>query len=188
MNRSASPAFNKWIRNEDNKIIGFDCPYHGEKLLYANGAAFETTDGLLCPSCGGPICPECANTFDVKPSDVGESLDYLIGSQNGMAKAYCGQCGDFGYAYTLQYLKLVGCELPEDYEDYNRTPETFKVVASARVACLTDLTAITREVTQKFVDGQRGIIKYEHDTGEIWGIPENVDGEWLLTLCYPEER
>ena len=25
-------------------------------------------------------------------------------------------------------------------------------------------------------------------TGEIWGIPEKHGNDWLVTICYPEER
>lgn len=180
--------FDKWIKNADDQIIGFSCPYHGSKVLYPGGAAFANTDDLLCPACGQPICPECANMFETKPAESSEALDYFIGSQNGRAHAYCGQCGDYGYEYTLKYLRLVGCELPRNHEDYKEPPTEFTVVTTQRIAALPDLQKIAKKISDLFASGQRGIIRHAHDKGEIWGIPEKHPDGWIVTICYPEER
>ena len=126
--------------------------------------------------------------FEDKPRETSDALDYFIAAQNGQARAWCGQCGDYGYGYTLKYLQLVGCELPKEYQDYNEAPAEFSVVATQRVATLPDVPLICKEISHKFTAGNRGIIKYAHATGEIWGIPEKHGNDWLVTICYPEER
>ena len=180
--------FDKWIKNADDQIIGFDCPYHGGKVLYSGGAAFADKEDLICPTCGRPICPDCANMFEDKPRDPSDAQDYLMGAMTGNNRAWCGGCGEYGYEYTLKYLKLIGCELPENYSDWQSNPEDFRVIMSQRVAVLPDMPVIAKDISSKFTAGQRGIIKYKHATGELWGIPENQDGSWIVNVCYPEER
>lgn len=181
----------RWIKNDDGQIIGFDCPYHGSKVLYTGQAAFANTDDLVCPSCGNVICPECASMGEAKPVTKSDAEVYLDAAQQGVAKACCGHCNDYGYSYMIKYLRLVGCELPDNLQKYQQIPQSVDVVVTERVALLMDEPRVRATAVTKFIDSARGIITIPHPMGEIWAIPEphpEITGGWLLTVCYPEER
>jgi len=51
-----------------------------------------------------------------------------------------------------------------------------------------DFPDISAKVVETFESGTSGIIKVEHPTGEIWGIPEKHPANWVVTICYQHER
>jgi len=83
---------------------------------------------------------------------------------------------------------MKGCPLPEAYRDFTPSPRRARYVTTRTVADLPELNEIAASVQKAFMEGTSGIIKVQHTSGEIWGIPERHPDGWIVTICYPSER
>ena len=141
----------------------------------------------LCPQCNTPICPECANLYEKRPATLSAAQKYIEAADADRSKVFCGQCGNFGRPFLLRYFKIIGCPIPSCLLDDN-VPERIQTYLQARVALLPDSIKLADEAVDAFVKGYRGIIKLKHESQVIWAIPEKIEGKWIMTLCYPEDR
>ncbi len=164
-------------------ITGIDC------CICLGQATYEVpipkTDLILCPSCKHPICPFCANCMNDDPKTVEEAGVYLEAADEGRNLAYCGNCGDQSPGFVLEFLRLKNCPIPEDYKI---KPVKLSFQTSITVSGLSDFAKIYTTVINHFKQGRRGIAEVHHHTGEIWGIPEHSGNEWLVTICYADDR
>lgn len=167
-------------------VNGFYCDIHDGRANYA--VPIPRNEVLVCPSCGHPICPVCANCYDADPKTIEDASRYLASCDEVSGMAYCGECGDWGEGFMLRFLRLVNCPIPPEYEERTSRPRRARFYATARVAELPDSGEIVAEVKRRFEEGTSGIIKIKHPTGEIWGFPERHPEGWIVTVLYPEER
>jgi len=167
-------------------VKGFYCGIHGEAVQFER--AMPRMNVITCPSCGHPICPECANAYEKDPSTIEEARAYMDSCDEVSGMAWCGQCGDWGVEFMLRFLRLKRCPIPGKYITDPLPPREARYVATNRVSQLPNFLGIVHRVAKSFRAGISGIIKYEDQTGEIWGIPERHPEGWIVTICYPEER
>ncbi len=168
------------------RVEGFECKICGGEPRYPQPC--NRSELAVCPSCAHPICPNCANMMENDPMTMEESNAYLDSCDDAAGMAYCGQCGDWSVEFMLRFLKLKGCPIPPEYTHYKARPRSFRLCTTSTVASLQDVEKIAEAVLQRFHEGISGIIKYQHDSGEIWGIPERHEEGWVVTICYPDER
>lgn len=168
-------------------VDGFYCDIHGGKAYYKK--PIKKSEAPLCPACGHPICPVCANCFSKTPSTVEESREYMQSCDSSSGHAYCGNCGDYSPQFMLSFLKLVGAPIPPEYKNFKEVPrENVTFLATATVNALPDFPEIFAKVKEKWDKGVTGIIKVQHPTGEIWGWTDRYPDRWVVTILYPEER
>ncbi len=168
------------------RVAGLECNICGGRVKYQE--LIPKAALLTCPSCTHPICPECANCYGKDPATVEEADAYLASCDDVSGMAYCGQCGDWGTAFMLRFLRLKNCPIPEAYRNHQPVPRHADFIATRTVADLPEINRIAADVRKAFMQGTSGIIKVQHPTGEIWGIPERYPDGWKVTICYPEER
>ncbi len=142
----------------------------------------------VCPNCAHPICPACANMMENDPKTMEEAKAYLASCDENAGMAFCGGCGDWSVIFMLRFLKLKGCPIPPEYSQYKARQRSFRLCTTSTVAALSDVEKIVEPVLRRFYEGISGIIKVQHVTGEIWGIPERHEEGWVVTICYPDER
>ena len=183
ISRLEQEAFEKLIL-----ISGFYCTIHGGKTDFEQ--PIPKSEVLTCPTCGHPVCSECANMYVEEPDTEEKAREYVESCSGVSGMAQCGCCGDYSEGFMLNYLKLIKCPIPKEYLDINRTPTQRDVVyvSTPSVMQLQDFPDISTKVKKKFECGASGIINVEHPTGEIWGIPEKHPANWVVTICYPHER
>lgn len=167
-------------------VSGFYCNIHDSDARYEK--PIPRTEVLTCPTCGHPVCPVCANMSDKDPADIGEAREYVASCESVSGHAFCGHCGDYSVEFMLRFLKLIGCPIPPECEDFKPIPREVEVITTRRVADLPNKDDITAKVLDKFNNGASGIICTTDPSGEIWGVPERHPDGWKLTICYPEER
>jgi len=167
-------------------VSGFYCDIHGGRADFDE--AIQKNEVFACPSCGHPVCPVCANCCNEAPKTEEEARSYLASCDEVAGMAYCGHCGDWSEGFMVRFLKLAGCPVPPEYTVGSPPPRAVSFYATAKVDALPDSIDILSKVKGRFDDGVSGIIKVEHETGEIWGIPERHPEGWVVTLCYPHER
>ncbi len=168
------------------RIKGFACEICGGRPKYPN--PIPKTELLICPSCTHPICPNCANCYGKDPTTLDEASTFLASCDDVAGRAYCGQCGDWGTEFMLRFLRLKNCPIPDAYRNHKQAPRYADYVTTRTVAGLAEINQIAAAVQKAFMQGTSGIIKVQHPTGEIWGIPERHPDGWKVTICYPEER
>jgi len=168
------------------RIAGFACEICGGTVRYTE--PILKVDLSACPSCGHPICPFCANCYDEDPTTVEEAAAYLASCDEVAGMAYCGYCGDWGTGFMLRFLHLKNCPIPKAYRNHKPVPRYADYITTRTVAGLPEINQIAAVVQKAFMQGTSGIIKVQHPTGEIWGIPERHPDGWKVTICYPKER
>jgi len=67
----------------------------------------------------------------------------------------------------LKFLKLAGCLVPPEYTVGSPPPRAASFHATSTVDALPDSIDILSKVRGRLDDGVSGIIKVEHETGEI---------------------
>jgi hypothetical protein len=165
-------------------IKGFSCRVHGGPAFYAK--TMKEKDLPRCPSCGALICPSCANAYATDPKTADQAKQYLESCDGVSGAAWCGTCGDYGREFMLAFLKMVGCELPKD----DKKPEAVmpRLLVTASLSTLPDINQIASAACEKFMAGSRAMQTIPHASGKIIAVPDRYPGEWVLTLCRPEER
>lgn len=149
---------------------------------------YPKSEVLTCPSCGHPVCPICANTYDEDPDTVEKAREYMQSCDDVSGRAYCGQCGDWGEDFMLRFLKLIDCPIPPEFESAERKPRQAQFLMTNSISQLPNAGEIMDIVREQFDSGASGIIKVSDATGEIWGYPERHPEGWIVTVLYPHER
>lgn len=168
------------------RVSGFYCDIHGGNAEYE--VPVPRSAVLKCPSCGYPICPVCANMFEKDPKDIDEAREYVASCESVSGHAYCGYCGDYSVEFMLRFLRLIGCPVPPECEDFVQPKREARFYMTATIDALPNKDSILQAAIAAFNKGATGIIKIPDTTGEIWAFPERHPDGWLVTLCYPEER
>lgn len=168
-------------------VDGFYCNIHGGDVKYKK--PIQKSEVIVCPSCGHPICPICANCYSSNPDTVEKSREYMESCDSNTGMAYCGNCGDYSQEFMLGFLKLIVAPIPKEYENPMQIPrENVEYWATATVRELPDFQDIFSQVKEQWEKGTTGIIKVQHPTGEIWGWTDRYPDKWVVTIMYPEER
>lgn len=167
-------------------VSGFYCDIHDGNAAYKE--PIPRSEVLTCPSCGHPICPVCANCFPEGPEDVDEAREYVASCESVSGHAYCGDCGDYSVEFMLRFLRLIGCPIPPECEDFKPIPREAKFYMTATIDALPNKDGILQTAITEFNKGTTGIIKIPDVTGEIWAVPERHPDGWIVTILYPEQR
>jgi len=167
-------------------VEGFYCDIHDGNAEYKEPIARSKV--LTCPACRHPICPVCANAFTKDPKDIEDAREYVASCASVSGHAYCGNCGDYSVEFMLRFLKLIGCPIPPECEDFKPIPREAKFYMTATVNALPNKDSILQAAITEFNKGTTGIIKVQDPSGEIWAIQDKYPDGLVVTLCYPEER
>jgi hypothetical protein len=97
-------------------VSGFYCDIHEGNAAYKEPVTMS--DVPKCPSCDHPICSVCANAFTKDPKDIEEAREYVASCESVAGHAYCGNCGDYSVEFMLRFLKLIGCPIPPECEEF----------------------------------------------------------------------
>lgn len=169
------------------QVSGFYCDIHEGNAEYKEPMAMS--DVPKCPSCGHPVCPVCANAFTKDPKDVEEAREYVASCESVSGHAYCGNCGDYSTEFMLRFLKLIGCPIPPECEDFVQPKHEARFYMTATIDALPNKDNILQAAISAFDKGASGIIKIQDPTGEIWAMPERYPEKgWIITIMRPEER
>lgn len=168
-------------------VDGFYCNIHGDTTKYV--APIRKSEVVLCPSCGYPICPECANAYSPNPKTESEARTYMESCNDVSGMAYCGQCGDYSIEFMLGFLKLINCPIPTEYAASKGIPrENVEFMATTAIRELSDFQDIFNDVVTWWQTGLTGLKKINHSTGEIWAETSRYPDKWVVTIMYPHER
>jgi len=167
-------------------VSGFSCDIHGGNVEFKEPV--QKSEVLACPSCGHPVCPDCANCMEHDPATIDEGREYIASCEGVSGHAYCGYCGDYSVEFMLRFLKLVGCPIPPECEDFAQPKREARWHMTATVNMLPNRDDIIQAAMEAFDKGASGIIKIPDATGEIWGVPERHPEGWVVVICYPAER
>ncbi|WP_347273237.1 hypothetical protein [Candidatus Kuenenia sp.] len=171
------------ICNKKGLVSGFNCDIHGGYVEFKE--PIQKSE-VLCPSCGHPICPECA-CMEEGPATIDEAREYVASCESNAGYACCVNCGDYSVAFMLRFLKLKGCPIPPECEGFTQPKREALCYTTATVGALPNVDDIIRAAEEAFDKGTSGIIKIPDATGEIWAIPERHLKGWIVTICYPAE-
>jgi len=167
-------------------VEGFYCDIHEGNAEYKE--SIPKQEVLTCPACEHPICPVCTNMFTKDPKDIEDAREYVASCESVSGHAFCGNCGDCSVEFVLRFLKLIGCPIPPECEDFKPIPREARFCMTATVDALPNKDSILQTAITEFNKGTTGIIKIYDPSGEIWAMSERYPDGWLITILYPEER
>ena len=167
-------------------VEGYHCDIHGGNTSFEKPILISEV--LKCPSCGHPVCRECANTNINDPKDIDSAREYIASCESVSGLAYCGYCGDYSVEFMLRFLKVVNCPIPPECEEFKPIPRSARFYMTPTVDVLPNRDSILRTAIAEFNKGTTGIIEIPDASGEIWAIPERHEGGWKVGIMRPEER
>jgi hypothetical protein len=167
-------------------VNGFYCDIHGGNTSFEK--PIPISEVLKCPSCGHPVCRECANCHTDNPKNIEDAREYIASCESVSGHAYCGNCGDYSVEFMLRFLKAVNCPIPPECEEFKPIPRSARFCMTATVGALPNKDSILQTAIAEFNKGTAGIIEIQDPSGKIWAIPERHEDGWKVGIMRPEER